>query len=539
MSKPKQQNKFEKISCILFFVCLAGFFATVLYLNFCCAPYSYNGDVYSDIDYAENVWREKTIFPSGWVFGNQYYVFSTPVFAALFMGIFKNGFTAMAAATSLMTVLIFLAYNYMLRPFASLVSRLGGFLMFASFSALLGHLIDGFTGWQLFFTLASYYSSYLITACVCFGCYIRVRENKKGVWVAVMYALSLCLCFATGMQSLRQTEAMIIPLVITQIVLMIKDKKVKKKFDKKPLVTVVLMTASNIAGLIFVKALKIKNVQILNNTSDSPKPLWNDFRNMYCFLVNFFKTSLDWSNYKQLIGIGYILVALVLAVSALILLIRFFKNKNTDVFFIVFLATLTGIVGVAILLVFSKMNVRNTYFFMINLLVATGTTFLINDSKLKLKPLVIASVLLCCAITVPVRIVPAIKDINNPKHKDVYYEVSDYLEKNGYDFIYTDWLSIGKLASVSEPDTVFGMLDNDRNKCPCKPVTYICNPQVFDNPENAVYVLDENKFEKFSRLAGAKDVKLNVLYTTENSDISYARDSHFVIFTASNPIWEK
>ena len=63
-------------------------------------------DMYADMLLAKKMWEQKTLFPEGWVFGNQYYVVATPVLAALFYGLLGNTNTAMICATECMTALI-------------------------------------------------------------------------------------------------------------------------------------------------------------------------------------------------------------------------------------------------------------------------------------------------------------------------------------------------------------------------------------------------------------------------------------------------
>ena len=52
----------------------------------------YNFDMYSDQLYARLVSEEGTVFPSDWVFGNQYYVIATPVLAGLLNTLIHNSF---------------------------------------------------------------------------------------------------------------------------------------------------------------------------------------------------------------------------------------------------------------------------------------------------------------------------------------------------------------------------------------------------------------------------------------------------------------
>ena len=93
---------------------LATYFGYICYLNLSCTPSFYCTDMYSDILYSVRAWETKSLFPDGWVFGNQLYVISTPVLASLVYGIMGDPAVAMAIATILMTLGIFFSYLWMM-----------------------------------------------------------------------------------------------------------------------------------------------------------------------------------------------------------------------------------------------------------------------------------------------------------------------------------------------------------------------------------------------------------------------------------------
>ena len=169
----KEKNKSEKIFSVILTVLLLAFLGLVFYVNLSCNPEYYDGDIYNDINYAKEAWKAKSIFPKDWIFGNQTYVVATPVLAALFYGIIGNGFTAMAIASCIMTVLIVLTYDWMTRTLFSYNERMAGFLFLIGVLLLKAHVATSQQGIQAFFTMASYYACYLINAFIVYGCYIR------------------------------------------------------------------------------------------------------------------------------------------------------------------------------------------------------------------------------------------------------------------------------------------------------------------------------------------------------------------------------
>lgn len=96
-------------------ICIAVHFLLFAYLNFAGLPRYCNSDVFADMQLAKRIWEQRTLFPTGWGFGNQYYVVGTPVLAALFYGVLGNINIAMAMATEVMSALIILSLLWLLR----------------------------------------------------------------------------------------------------------------------------------------------------------------------------------------------------------------------------------------------------------------------------------------------------------------------------------------------------------------------------------------------------------------------------------------
>lgn len=202
-------------SALLPLVCLAAYFLVFAGVNFILLPRFIDGDIYADMLLAREIWRQKTLFPTNWIYGNQYYTVATPVAAALFYGLTGSMNLAMALATSLMSALLAGAFLWMLRPFvAKPALRYAALLLFVA-GPMAGDLLREPQG-QLFFTLASYYACYAITLCPAFGDYARaVYLPERGKRLPTL-ALVLALSFLTGMQSLRQMLVMALPILAVE-----------------------------------------------------------------------------------------------------------------------------------------------------------------------------------------------------------------------------------------------------------------------------------------------------------------------------------
>ncbi len=93
---------------------LAAYLLVFSIINFCGFTDFMTPDIYSDTLAARYMWEQKSLFPEGWVFGNQYYVVATPVLSALFYGLIGSMNLAMAIATTVMTLALLAAcyWNY-------------------------------------------------------------------------------------------------------------------------------------------------------------------------------------------------------------------------------------------------------------------------------------------------------------------------------------------------------------------------------------------------------------------------------------------
>ena len=168
-------NRLIGICSALVCVCFLTIFCVINFRGFSrfCTP-----DMYSDTYLIREIWESGTIFPENWIFGNQFYVISTPVLGALFYGLCGSINLSMVLATTAMTVLIILSFWWMLRPFASPAQILLGLAVLLG--CVIGPEIVSTIEGQILYLMASYYAGYLITMFVIFGDYARAAQGSTG-----------------------------------------------------------------------------------------------------------------------------------------------------------------------------------------------------------------------------------------------------------------------------------------------------------------------------------------------------------------------
>lgn len=506
----KEKNKSEKIFSVILTVLLLAFLGLVFYVNLSCNPEYYDGDIYNDINYAKEAWKAKSIFPKDWIFGNQTYVVATPVLAALFYGIIGNGFTAMAIASCIMTVLIVLTYDWMTRTLFSYNERMAGFLFLIGVLLLKAHVATSQQGIQAFFTMASYYACYLINAFIVYGCYIRLRKGEFSGRHIAMSVIGIALSFGTGMQSLRQTAVMALPLVACEILMIIIYSIRDKKFaiSSSTLFSAIVFV-SNIAGLIAMKFIEINQNSIYGTTAfikSLKEFLEKGFFNVEYVVLTFGLDSLE-LRVRLVVSTVFLLIILI----GFILCVKdFFKNKCIDQgrFVLVMLLTL-GCVSVFAAGVLTDVVNRALYYFMIYPLLAVCVSYIIVKYPGKRKAF-FSIIAVFAAGMIAFRTVGAVGEIKNGKDESsTAHQIANYMLDNGYDTIYSVFGLSGIMDGaeniiVASGDKIHLVQYKrvDRSK-PMKPVEYLCvkdGYKQWDN-EKSLYLLREWELPKVRELA--------------------------------------
>lgn len=517
MLKLKEKKKSDITLSVILTILLLAFLGLVFYVNLSCNPEYYDGDIYNDINYAKEAWKAKSIFPKDWIFGNQTYVVATPVLAALFYGIIGNGFTAMAIASCIMTVLIVLTYDWMTRTLFSYNERMAGFLFLIGVLLLKAHVATSQQGIQAFFTMASYYACYLINAFIVYGCYIRLRKGEFSGKHIAMSVIGIALSFGTGMQSLRQTAVMALPLVACEILMIIIYSIRDKKFavSSSTLFSAIVFV-SNIAGLIAMKFIEINQNSIYGTTAfvkSLKEFLEKGFFNVEYVVLTFGLDSLE-LRARLVVSTVFLLIILI----GFILCVKdFFKNKCIDQgrFALVMLLTL-GCVSVFAAGVLTDVVNRALYYFMIYPLLEVCVSYIIVKYPGKRKAF-FSIIAVFAAGMIAFRTVGAVGEIKNGKDENsTAHQIANYMLDNGYDTIYSVFGLSGIMDGaeniiVASGDKIHLVQYKrvDRSK-PMKPVEYLCvkdGYKQWDN-EKSLYLLREWELPKVRELAEKYGVEM-------------------------------
>lgn len=540
MVQPIERIKREKIFSVVLTVLLLCFVGMVFYINFSINPEYYDGDIYNDINYAKEAWKAKSLFPKDWIFGNQTYVVATPVLAAWFYGITGNGFTAMAIASCIMTVLTLLTYDWMTRTLFSYNERTVGFLFMIGFLLLKAHVATSQQGIQAFFTMASYYACYLINAFIVYGCYVRIRQGKFTGKHIVLAVIGVALSFGTGMQSLRQTAVMALPLVACEVLLIIiysaKDKRFAISYST--LFSAIVFIA-NIAGLVAMRFIEINQNSIYGTTAfvSSFKDFFRKlFLNMESVALTFGLDALE-LRVRLVASIPFLLIILI----GFILCVKdYIKNKCNEQgrFVLVMLLTL-GCVSVFAAGVLTDVVNRALYYFMIYPLLAVCVSYIIVKFEKK-RDVLFSVVAVFTAGMIIFRTAGAVEEIKAGKDKNsTAHQIANYMLDNGYDTIYSVFGLSGVMDGAENVVVASGdkihlvQFKNVDSSKPMKPVEYLCVKDGYKQWDNSksLYLLRDHELPKVKKIAGKYDVTMTEKARFGDGLYLYSMSENICIYT--------
>ncbi len=491
-------------------ILLAGYLIAFSIINFCGMARFMTGDVYEDTLVARYMWERKSIFPEGWVFGNQYYVIATPVLAALCYGLTGSMNLAMALATTIMTVLLLAAMYWALRPFLSRTLALAGLV--ALVSCVLVIDVQNKIEAQLLFLLASYYSCYLITLLVVWGDYVRGLFLGKPAR-CVSYALGLVLSFATGMQSVRQTCIMVAPLLafegLRMLLQLIRFRGRPPREAWRPTLRVAGVTAANLGGVVLIRLLDVPAVSIYGNLS--VRPLSEMVESLRTALrATRSVTGLRYVEYYDpdwfiilfsLLSIAAVAVALWQAV------VRWRRKEASGLEALMGLCVLSlaAVIASSVLL---ELSLRSVYLFVWYLLVCLSVVYLAGISSARWKVAVLALLCALSAANLYVSYQPGVSAALTGGG-DGWQEIADYLMDKDYELLYGSWYDVSMVCANTDGAVVAGAW----HEGPYQVLGYI-NPQDIYTPEDngrAAYLIADGELEEARRLAEEGGAVLTLL----------------------------
>ena len=453
-------KKQERAFSLIIILVLLSYFAVFAIVNFAGFAYFCNADMYEDTLVARLMWEQKTLFPENYIFGNQYYVIATPVFAALFYGITGSMNTAMALATTLMSLLIVLSLGWMIKPYIKSRSTRLAVLLALAAAVYMPRIIESDEG-QLFFVMASYYACYLITFFFLAGDYVRARTDASLRPAAL--AVSLVLAFCTGMQSLRQTCVSILPILAVEFISALRRLLAREKLWPKgrrmPLCRALGYTAANIGGVLLMKLLGVPNQSIYSDASVL------DGTGLNGKLWRFIAASRTVSGFECVKNNGGFFVLMfvfftALLIAAAVILLRKVKAAPEGIGAYWWLSVMSLLAVIAASF-FTTVKLRAIYLFIYYPLLALSAAVVLERAAPKLRR---ALLIALCVLSAGNLYFSYGEDLRGAlsEEKLVSEQICDYAVDNGYELLYGNISYLTpNAAAYSDGKLIAGCWEND------------------------------------------------------------------------------
>ena len=453
-------EKQERTFSLIIILVLLAYFTVFAIVNFAGFAYFCNADMYEDTLVARLMWEQKTLFPENYIFGNQYYVIATPVFAALFYGITGSMNTAMALATTLMSLLIVLSLGWMIKPYIKSRSTRLAVLLALTAAVYMPYILETDEG-QLFFVMASYYACYLITFFFLAGDYVRARTDASLRPAAL--AVSLVLAFCTGMQSLRQTCVSILPILAVEFISalrrLVAREKLWPKGQRMPLWRALGYAAANIGGVLLMKLLNVPNMSIYSDTSVL------DGTGLNGKLWRFLDALRTVSGFECVKNNGGFFVLMfvfftALVIAAAVILIRRAKTapEGIGAYWWLSAVSLLAVVAASFL---TTVKLRAIYLFIYYLLLALSAAIVLERAAPKLRCALLIALCVLSAGNIYFSYGDDLRGVFS-ESKTASEEICDYAVENGYELLYGNIASITpNAAAYSDGKLIAGCWEND------------------------------------------------------------------------------
>lgn len=488
---------------------LAAYLLVFSIINFCGFTDFMTADIYSDTLVARYMWEKKSLFPEGWCFGNQYYVVATPVLSAVFYGLTGSMNRAMAMATTVMTIALLAACYWLFRSFLDRTQAVAGLL--ALVSSVLSIKLSAKHEAQIFFLMASYYSCYLLTAVIVRGDYVQALFQEKKLLCSSFF-LGIFLSFATGMQSIRQTCIMVLPLFAFEGLRILAALLGRRPVNWMPALRVACVTAANLGGLLFMSLLQVPSVSIYAKEAHPLSQRLYFLEDAVCRITGFSYINQFGSRKIWFVLLFSIATVAVVAVALWRTAARLQSHQASILDALIALCTLSLLAVIASTIVLPKITIRSIYLFMWYFLVCLAVVSLVDADMKRGKRLALA--LLCIAAALNLRHSYA-NDLRHAltKGQDTYFpyyvDVADELEKSDYEILYGPVGAGSDICSFTDGKVICSPWHNGLFQS----IGYIY-PQDLCGPEDngrAVYLIPDEDLEEARRLAEEKHAELTLV----------------------------
>lgn len=423
-----------------------------------------NYDIYSDAILSKYIAESHSLFPKGWHFGNQIYVIATPILASIFYMFLHESYLSLAVASCCMTFLCVLSFVWCIKPFVKKQFIVVGLLLFIGGANISLSATTDIGGLQVFYTMASYYSCYVIGIFITLGIFLRYYYEHSINKIFLLFVLLVN--FALGMQSLREMLVLNIPLCMLGILALLAAKEKAQTAIVKNTKSILFVLATFTLNLFghFLRGWLVR-LQVINQ-SDMLNKVTDNFIDNFCnsiyALLNYIgvMNPLN-SNYCFYEFIGAIFSIMVVLSAIACIIVQYIKKSEITpmgIVVIFFVISLTAVLCSGILVI----ELRNIYFFCWYLLVTCAMVYFL-DLRLQhrlmksFKWLMVVGLIFISTINYYTSFVGIFKEIDNGGAD--YQNIVEQLKLDGIEYLYSDCRTDrNNICTASNDEIIYGTL---------------------------------------------------------------------------------
>lgn len=490
---PKNTRKTEYLWTAVVALVILAYLALFTLIDFQGFSRLATSDMYEDTLVARLMWEEKSLFPGSYLFGNQFYVAATPVLSALFYGLTGSMNRAMAWATLCMSVFLLASMAWMLRPYVKRPSMRAAVLLCFLASIFGPGSITREDGQQLFFAMCSFYACYLLCFFVVLGDYARARESEALRLPALL--LSVFLCFCTGMQSLRQTCVLILPLLCYEGLYALRRLRRKEpvypRGRRMRLRRALAYAAANALGLLVIRLLPVRRHEIYSGASvfSGASPA-EKLRDLHAALTTVTGYDATRGGEYRLFYILMFLVLTLLVLEAAFLLLR--KRRGAEGAGCFWLVAVIGCLAVVAASFFTSVRLRPIYLFLYYTLPALSLALIAERETKGLRPVLLGLLCALCAANLFFSyrddLDAALSDEPSPAR-----QIADWAVGSGYELVYGCHSSSAPNVAVWSDGALIAGCWQDECLYKLSPHINIRNIYSLDDASRAVFVFLETE----------------------------------------------
>lgn len=408
-------------------------------------------DTYPDAYVAKLMFEQKTFFPEGFIFVNQFHIVGTPVLAAFLNGVAPDSVTAMSYASSLMAIFIIFSFIWCLRPFAEKKNLLFGVLCLVG-GTVFGIRAASYDGAMIYlYTNSSFYASYLLVFILTCGCWLRIRNQIK--MPSTFLIIIILLNFGIGINSPREMLVLNIPLIVLEFLMGIWNTRNETRnffffMKKKSFIFVLGILILNALGILLSNIIPVEQVKIIStHYSQGFQDFIARFIGCCHCILHISGLTLFQRGIKALPLFFCAVICFGLVVYATVLI---FRNRDKSPLAMTILLchlSLSAVIAAGSVYI----DTRSIYYFIYYLLAALSPVYILTRTKQEaMKPIFAYTLLMISSISFVYQFYNDFKEYHYDN--DHFASFVDDLKKSDVKWIFNDLTASPVLAAYSHDD---------------------------------------------------------------------------------------